>query len=71
MARQNGDRPSEGIALLNIGIVLHERGDRKQAVEYAEAALVIYEELQNPHIAKLRKLIETWRDGSTENSKRT
>jgi tetratricopeptide (TPR) repeat protein len=62
-ARENRDRPSEGIALLNMGIVLHERGDRKQAVEYAEAALVIHEELQSPHIAKLRELIETWRNG--------
>jgi tetratricopeptide (TPR) repeat protein len=60
-ARQTGDLGSEGIALLNIGIVLKELGETTKAIEYAEAALVIYEQIKSPHIAKLKNLIEDWR----------
>jgi tetratricopeptide (TPR) repeat protein len=60
-AREIGHRQGEGIALWNMSLTLEVLGERQQAIEHAEAALVIYEQIEDPWVGKVRKQIEEWK----------
>jgi tetratricopeptide (TPR) repeat protein len=63
IAREIGDLLGEGIALWNTAVALDELGDRTQAIENANAALVICEQIEDPHADMVRERLEEWRKG--------
>ncbi|HXJ92934.1 MAG TPA: tetratricopeptide repeat protein [Terriglobia bacterium] len=62
VVRAIGDRRGEGTALFNKSLTLERLGQRKNAIENAEAALRIYEQIEAPYAAEVRKKIEEWRE---------
>ncbi len=63
IAREIGDRRGEANALWNMSLALDNLGDRTQAIEHAEAALKIYEQIEDPNAGKVRAQIEEWKKG--------
>jgi tetratricopeptide (TPR) repeat protein len=63
IAHKIGDRLGEGRALWNTSLALDALGNRKMAIEHAEAALNIYEQIEDPNVAKVRKQLDIWRHG--------
>jgi tetratricopeptide (TPR) repeat protein len=61
ITREIGDRRGEGHALFNSALALAILNDRTQAVARAEAALQIYEAIEDPHAAQVRTLLEKWK----------
>ena len=39
---------------------LDKLGDRKQAIEHAEAALTIFEQIEDPNAGMVRSALEEW-----------
>jgi len=62
--REIGDRRGEGITLWNISQVLDHHGDRAQATECAEQALIIYEQIEDPYTEQMRAKLAEWRGES-------
>ncbi len=46
-----------------MSLALDKLGERKKAIEHAEAALKIYEQTENPSTEKVRKQLEQWKKG--------
>ena len=63
IARDIGDRTTEGNELWSMSRALHALGDRKKAVSHAELAITIFEQIEHPDTAMLRKQLELWRNG--------
>jgi tetratricopeptide (TPR) repeat protein len=61
IAREIGHRSGEGIALFNTSLALDAIGERQRAVEHAEAALVIFEQIESPNAGMVRRQLEEWR----------
>ena len=61
IVREIGDRRGEGNALFNSALALDALGERAQAIARAEAALRIFEVLENPNAAKVRAQLAEWR----------
>ena len=61
ISREIGDRRGEGNALWNISLIQHALGERDTAIANAQAALAIYEEIEDPNAAQARKALEIWR----------
>ena len=61
MARETGDRRSEGIALWNMSLALSKLGDLTQAIANAGAALKIFEQIEDPNAEKVRQQLAEWR----------
>ena len=61
LARETGDRRSKGIGLWNLSLALDRLGDRPQAVANAEAALRIFEQIEDPNASKVRQQLTEWR----------
>ncbi len=61
VSREIGDRRGEGAALWNSAVDLHSLGERDEAVARAEAALAIYEAIEDPNTAILQKGLTEWR----------
>lgn len=60
IARQLADRQGEGNALWGLSLVSDKRDERGQALEYAKAALEIFEEIESPSAGELRKQLTEW-----------
>jgi len=45
-----------------MSLALDELGDRKNASAHAEAALKIYEQIEDPLAEKVRKQLDIWRN---------
>jgi hypothetical protein len=60
IARELGDRRGEGIALWSMSLDLDQLGERGQAIQYAEQALAIYEQIEDPLAAKVRAELAAW-----------
>jgi tetratricopeptide (TPR) repeat protein len=60
IARAIGDRPGEGRALWNMSLALEMLGQRAKAVELAGAALQVYEQIEAPDKALVRKQLQEW-----------
>ncbi len=56
-----GFRQGEGNTLWNMSLALERIGDRKKAIEHAEVALNIYEQIEDPNAAMVRKQLVQWR----------
>ncbi len=61
IAREIGDRRGEGITLWNSALALDKLGDRAHAIARAEAALQIFETIEDPNAAKVRAKLAAWR----------
>ncbi|MDQ3814366.1 MAG: tetratricopeptide repeat protein, partial [Armatimonadota bacterium] len=61
IARKIGYRRGEGNALWNMSLALDELGERAQATELAAAALRIYEQIEDPNAARVRRRLAEWR----------
>ena len=59
--REIGDRRGEGNALYNTSLALDKLGDRVQAIGHAEAALKIFEQIEDPWADELRAVLAEWR----------
>ena len=62
IAREIGDRRGEGNALWNMSLALDQLGERAQAIQHAEQALIIREQIEDPNAAKVRAKLATWRE---------
>ncbi|MFZ0889296.1 MAG: tetratricopeptide repeat protein [Candidatus Binataceae bacterium] len=61
IAREIGDRQGEANALFNSALALAALSDRAEAIARAEAALKIYEQIESPDAATVRKALAEWR----------
>jgi len=59
--REIGDRRGEGNTLFNMSLALSKLGERQNGITSAEAALKIYEQIEDPNAAKVRRQLEEWR----------
>jgi tetratricopeptide (TPR) repeat protein len=61
IARETGNRRREGQSLWNMALALDNSEDRAQAIAGAEAALVIFEQIESPHAEMVRNQMAKWR----------
>jgi tetratricopeptide (TPR) repeat protein len=61
IALETGDRTGEGKTLWNMALALDNIGERAQAIAGAEAALVIFEQIESPHAETVRTQLVEWR----------
>ena len=62
IVREIGDRRGEGIALWNMSLVLDHLGERAQAIQHAEQALTIFEQIEHHYAARVRAKLAAWRE---------
>jgi hypothetical protein len=60
--REIGDRRGESIDLWNMSLALDQLGERAQAIQHAEQALIIREQIEDPKAAKVRTQLTAWRE---------
>ena len=61
IAREIGDRRGEGSDLWNSAVTHHSLGNRPEALARAEAALRIFEAIEDPNAATVRATLAQWR----------
>ena len=61
IAREVGDRRGEGTALWNRALALNKLEDRAQAIAGAEAALAIFEKIEDRNAEQVRKQLAEWK----------
>jgi tetratricopeptide (TPR) repeat protein len=61
IAREIGDRNGEANALWGQAICLKKKNDPEQAIEKAESALMIFEQIESPSVSTMRKLLAEWK----------
>jgi tetratricopeptide (TPR) repeat protein len=61
IARETGDRRGEGSALFNMSLALDKLGEHAQAIAHADAALKIFEQIEDPNADKVHKKLAEWR----------
>jgi len=61
IVREIGDRRGEGNALFNSALAHYSLGNRVEAVTRAEAALKIYEAIEDPNTPQVRAKLAEWR----------
>lgn len=61
IAREIGDQRGEGSALWNSALLLSSIDRRAEAIERAEAALQIFEAIEDPNAARVRAKLAQWR----------
>jgi tetratricopeptide (TPR) repeat protein len=60
IGREIGDRRGEGTALCNSALAFHELGDRALAIERMQAALAIFEAIEDPNADRVRATLAEW-----------
>ena len=65
IAREIGDRRGEATVLWNMSLALDQLGERTQATQHVEQALMICEQIEDPRAAKVRAKLAEWR-GQTD-----
>ncbi len=61
IAQEIGDRKGEANALWGQAICLQKKNDTEQAIEKAECALRIFEQIESPSASTMRKLLAEWK----------
>ncbi|HEY0171713.1 MAG TPA: tetratricopeptide repeat protein [Pyrinomonadaceae bacterium] len=59
--REIGNRPSEAIALFNIGVALDKLGERAKAIAHVKAAIKIFGQIESPYAERARAQLAEWR----------
>lgn len=62
IARSLGDRRVEAMTLWRLSLLQEQTGRHAQAISYAEAALIVYEQLEAPELDMIRKQIAQWQE---------
>jgi tetratricopeptide (TPR) repeat protein len=62
IARNLGDRRGEGIALFNMSLAFNDLGERDRMLASTEAALLVFQSLEDPHADKVRTQLLRWRE---------
>jgi tetratricopeptide (TPR) repeat protein len=62
IAREIGDRRGEANDLWNMSLALDQLGERAQAIQHAEQALAIFEQIEHPNAAQVRERLASWRE---------
>jgi len=62
IVRDIGDRRGEGNALWNMSLALDQPGERAKAIQHAEQALTIYEQIEDPYTTQVRAQLAAWRE---------
>jgi hypothetical protein len=60
IARELGDQRGEGIALFNMSLAFHDLHDRARAVGNAEAALRVFQTIDDPSAVKVQRQLLRW-----------
>jgi len=60
---ETGDRHSQGHALQEMSVALEALGDRAAAIDSAEASLSIFDQIEDPNTAAMRKRVDSLRHG--------
>ena len=60
IARETGDRRGEGTVLWNRALALDKLGRRDEAIRDAQAALQIFEQIEDPNTDKVRQALADW-----------
>lgn len=71
IARKIGDRRVEAMTLWRMSLLQEQVGRREQAINYAESALTIFEQLNAPELDAIRKQIAQWRKQDNNNDAKT
>ena len=58
----SADRGSEGTGLWNMSLALDRLDKHNEAIQYAEDALSIFDQIEDPNAAKVRAQLAVWRD---------
>ncbi|MBN1489462.1 MAG: tetratricopeptide repeat protein, partial [Phycisphaerae bacterium] len=58
IVREIGDRRGEGSALGNSALAYEQLDNRAKAIELAQQALAIFEQIENPNVEKVRRLLK-------------
>lgn len=61
LAKETGDKRNQGKALWNMSMALHAVGERDHAIANAEAALKLFEELEDGFARRVSRHLEMWR----------
>ncbi|MGP8198876.1 MAG: tetratricopeptide repeat protein [Limisphaerales bacterium] len=61
ITREIGDRRGEGRSLFNYAVALDKLDGRTQAIARADAALQIFEAIEDPTAAQVRAMLEQWK----------
>jgi len=61
IAREIGDRLGEGETLWNMSLAFDTLSERAKAIAHAEEARKIYEQIESPYAASVRKTLARWR----------
>lgn len=60
LARELEDRRGEAVTLFNLSLAVAKLGDRQRALRHAEAALAIFEQIDDRRAAVVRKRLTRW-----------
>lgn len=60
LARELEDRRGEAVTLFNLSLAVAKLGDRQRALRHAEAALAIFEQIDDRRAALVRKRLTRW-----------
>jgi tetratricopeptide (TPR) repeat protein len=61
IARELGDRRSQGAALFNMSVAHEKLGERGRAIGLAEEALEIFERMESPYAEGVQAQLDEWR----------
>jgi tetratricopeptide (TPR) repeat protein len=61
LARTIGDKLGVGNAMWNSSLALNALGQREGAIDQAEKALTIYQQIESPHSVKVAHQLTQWR----------
>jgi len=61
IAREIDDRRGEAITLFNLSLAVAKLGDRRRAIDYAGAALKLFEQIDDPRATVVREQLSRWR----------
>jgi tetratricopeptide (TPR) repeat protein len=64
IAREIGDQRGEGTALWNMSDTLYTLGERGKAIARAQTALRIFEQIEHPGAAQVRRVLESWKNSA-------
>ncbi len=62
IARELGDERSEGADWGNLGLTYAAMGDINRAIECIETAIMIFDKIEDPRLARLRSQLALWQE---------
>ena len=60
--REIGNHRGEAADLWNMSLALNGLGERAQAIQHAEQALTVYDQIESPHAEQVRARLAEWHE---------